>query len=399
MRRHTLAFIPLLVIFAAIGFGCSFSSVFNRSTATPTATATFTATATATMTPSPTATFTPTPTATPTETPTPTPEFLVLPGTPLPGEIPYINVDNAGSVSGLTAWQEQVVNFIDWLPFSNNLGVSTGEGIAVYDVQYHAQTAYIETGKGLINFSFSPDGTWLATSHRLGDEKSGYTGYFQIWRSPKWINWGAFGDSRPVSAVAFSPTDDVLAAAFTSPDYWSNTVEFRSTLTWEVTQTLFTGTVLEIAYSASGGMLASVPDRYAINLWDIKSGDLLYKLPTSFTGAVNSLAFSPDGTKLATGHYDGSIRVFDAKTGQSLKNMSTLGVVESLAFSPDGRILATGESYDSTAVKLWLVDTGELLRTLDGHTHGVDFLTFSPDGKYLASASYDGMIRIWGIRP
>jgi WD40 repeat protein len=399
MRHRFIAFIPFLMILLAFGFGCSCSSVFHWPTSTPTATATVTATATSTVTPTSTATFTPTPTATPTETPTPTPDLLVLSGTPLPDNIPYIGVDNAGSVSGLTSWHEPVVNFIDWLPSSNSLGIATSDGIAIYNVQYQAQTEFIDTGKGLVNFSFSPDGTWLATSHRLGDEQSGYTGYFQIWRSPKWINWGAFGDSRPVSAVAFSPTDDVLATAFTSTDYWSNTVEFRNTLSWEITQTLYTGTVLEIAYSASGGMLASIPDRYAINIWDIKNGDLLYKLPTSFTGAVNSLVFSPDGAILATGHYDGSIRIFDAKTGQSLKNMSTTGVVESLAFSPDGRILATGESYDSTAVKLWLVDTGELLRTLDGHTHGVDLLAFSPDGKYLASASYDGTIRIWGIRP
>lgn len=399
MRQRFIDIIFVFIILSIALSGCSFSSILKLSTPTPTATATATATATRTATPSPTATSTSTPTATPTETPTPTPALLALAGTPLPGNIPYIAVENAGNVSGLTSWQEQIINYIDWLPSSDSLGVATTDGIAVYDVQSQAQTGFIDTGKGLVNFSFSPDGTWLATSHRLGDDQAGFTGYYQIWRSPKWISWGAFGDSRPVSAVAFSPSDNSLAAAFTSTDYWSNTVEFRSTQSWEITRTLYTGTVLEIAYSASSGMLASVPDRYAINLWDIKSGNLVYKLPTSFTGAVNCLAFSPDGNILATGHYDGSIRTFDAKTGQSLKNISTTGVVESLAFSPDGSILATGESYDSTAVKLWRVETGDLLRTLDGHTHGVDFMTFSPDGKYLASASYDGTIRIWGIRP
>lgn len=399
MRQRFIVLIIGIIILSHVLTGCSFTSILRLYTPTPTATATATPTATWTLTPSPTATSTPTPTATPTETPTPTPELLVLAGTPLPGNIPFISVENAGNVSGLTAWQEQIINYINWLPFSDSLGVAATDGIAVHDVPTQNQTEFIDTGKGLVNFSFSSDGKWLATSHRLGDDQEGFTGYFQIWRAPKWISCGAFGDSRPVSAVAFSPTDDLLAAAFTSNDYWSNTVEFRNTLSWEISRTLYTGTVLEIAYSGSGGLLASVPDRYAINIWDIKSGELLYKLPTSFTGAVNSLAFSPDGSILATGHYDGGIRIFDAKTGQTLKNMFTAGVVESLAFSPDGKILATGESYDSTAVKLWRVETGDLLRVLDGHPHGVDFVAFSPDGKYLASASYDGMIRIWGIRP
>ncbi|MBN1536938.1 MAG: WD40 repeat domain-containing protein [Anaerolineales bacterium] len=399
MRPRLIDFLIAIIIPSVLLSGCRFSSILQRSTPTPTATATATATATWTLTPSPTDTSTPTATSTPTETPTPTPELLVPAGMPLPSDIPFIIVENAANVSGLTSWQEQVINYISWLPASDSLGVATTNGIAIYNVQNQTQTSFIDTGEGLVNFAFSPGGTWLATSHRLGDDQSGFTGYFHIWRSPKWDSWGAFGDSRPVSAVAFSPSDYLMAAAFTSTDYWGNSVDFYNTLTWEVTQTLYTGTVLEIAYSASGGTLASVPDRYAINIWDTKSGDLLYKLPTSFTGAINCLTFSPNGDILATGHYDGSIRIIDAKTGQSLKNMSTTGIVESLVFSPDGHILATGESYDSTAVKLWRVETGELLRTLEGHTHGVDFVTFSPDGKFLASASYDGTIRIWGIRP
>lgn len=400
MRFRSIEF--YLLIFILISFslsGCSLSAVIKRPTPTATMTPTATATATRTITPSPTTTSTPTPTATPTETPTPTPEILVLPGNALPGNIPPISIENAGSVSGLTTWQEQIINYMDWLPSSNSLGIASSEGIAIQDVQYQTRIGYIQTGKGLTGFSFSPDGRWLATSHRLGDAATGYTGYFQLWRAPNWVSWGAFGDSRPVSAIAFSPTGDILAAAFTSPDYSNNSVEFRSTLTWEISQTLYTGTVLEIAYSAAGGMLASVPDRYAIKIWDVNSGELLYKIPTSFTGAVNSLAFSPDGKTLATGHYDGTIKTWDAKTGQLLKTMKSTGVIESLVFHPDGNILVSGESYFSNSIKLWRVDVGELLRTLDGHLHGVEFLAFSPDYRFLASASYDGMVRIWGIRP
>jgi WD40 repeat protein len=53
--------------------------------------------------------------------------------------------------------------------------------------------------------------------------------------------------------------------------------------------------------------------------------------------------------------------------------------VRSVAFSPDGRTLASG-SFDGT-VRLWEAKTGRLLRTLEGHTDSVRSVDFSPDGR------------------
>ena len=53
--------------------------------------------------------------------------------------------------------------------------------------------------------------------------------------------------------------------------------------------------------------------------------------------------------------------------------------VYSVAYSPDGRTLASG-SYDNT-IKLWDVATGQLLCTLTGHTDFVYSVAFSPDGR------------------
>ena len=66
-----------------------------------------------------------------------------------------------------------------------------------------------------------------------------------------------------------------------------------------------------------------------------------------------------------------------------------------VAFSPDGRTLATG-SWD-TYVMVWDTETGKLLRTLDRHTDGVRAVAFSPDGSILASAGYDRTIRLWDV--
>ncbi|WP_424099728.1 AAA-like domain-containing protein [Moorena producens] len=68
--------------------------------------------------------------------------------------------------------------------------------------------------------------------------------------------------------------------------------------------------------------------------------------------------------------------------------------IRGVTFSPDGKILATA-SADNT-VKLWTIE-GRELQTLEGHSDNVWSVNFSPDGKTLASASEDGRIKLWNV--
>lgn len=71
------------------------------------------------------------------------------------------------------------------------------------------------------------------------------------------------------------------------------------------------------------------------------------------------------------------------------------GAVTAVAFSPDGRTIATG-SYDST-VRLWDGATGKSRRALTGHTDVVTAVAFSPSGRNLATGSADKTMRLWDV--
>jgi WD40 repeat protein len=67
--------------------------------------------------------------------------------------------------------------------------------------------------------------------------------------------------------------------------------------------------------------------------------------------------------------------------------------VTSVAISPNGSTLISG-SCDKT-IKLWHLESGQLIDTLIGHSEAIHCVTISPDAKTIASSSDDGAIKIW----
>ncbi|MDE0636983.1 MAG: hypothetical protein OXI43_14190, partial [Candidatus Poribacteria bacterium] len=103
-------------------------------------------------------------------------------------------------------------------------------------------------------------------------------------------------------------------------------------------------------------------------------------------GRNREIAYSPDGSKLAVASSIG-VWIYDTQSGEELVYTGHTEYAISITFSPDGKMLASGNG-DST-LRLWDVATGEEKRTLRGHTGNAFSVAFSPDGKTIASGGSD----------
>jgi WD40 repeat protein len=369
-------------------------------TYTPTPPATATPLPSSTPLASPTPAASPTPIATPIP-PSPTPELFALFETPLPESLPALTYQNAAQISALALWYETQISDMAWTPDGRYLAVSTQDLVHFYDVpQRRVVRSLYPALPGVVDIEFDPLGRWLVAGTRSGTEGVGYSSALELWQGPDWQPRGVlYGTGRALVDMAFAPDNEYFAAAYADPVQAMNNTDLWLPGTWVISSTLETGHVQTVSFSGDARYLAVSPDRYAIRIHDLVDRVWLFDIETSFTGAVNVMAFGPDGFTLATGHYDGVVNLWDLRTGLLLLSFETDEVIQSLAWSPNGTLIATGGSFENSSVRIWAAGSGELLRTLEGHTKGVTHLAFSPHGDYLVSASYDGTLRSWGIRP
>ncbi|HWR44608.1 WD40 repeat domain-containing protein [Sporomusa sp.] len=270
---------------------------------------------------------------------------------------------------------------------------------------------------------FSPDGQKIGVINGGPDP-------INIWNveTKKFVSLRA-SHNEPTNSLAFSPDGKYVALGY-GQAYGYRKYEARETVKIDLWE-LATGKRIElrrtepvdlekdshrqvnrVAFSPNSAYLAcsSGSDNEFIEIWDVGSGKLVKTFNTK--GSVISytpMAYSPDGKSVATKYAYGEIAIWDLETAAIARRLTEgyKGIIHEIAYSPDGRYLAAAfnkewpGSKGGTAkgfIDIWDVAAGKIDKTLqwdsDNHIKG---LSYSPDGKYIASFQLGDVVNIWDV--
>ena len=242
--------------------------------------------------------------------------------------------------------------------------------------------------------SFSPDGNTIASASKDNTIK--------LWNKKGKLLKTLKKHTKPVWSLAWSPDGNTIVSGSgdNTIKLWNKKGKLLETLEKH------TNTVWSVAWSPDGNNIASGGGDNAIKLWN-KQGKYLGKIG-EHDASIASVAWSPNGNTIASASNDNTIKLWRKNNDKfdDIKPTTLEGHendVLSVTFSPVsaaspqgiGKEKIASASKDGT-VKLWN-QKGELLQTFNGHNARVTGVSFSPDGKTLASTSDDKILILWNL--
>jgi WD40 repeat protein/serine/threonine protein kinase len=240
----------------------------------------------------------------------------------------------------------------------------------------------------------SPDGSLLA-AYLAREGQAGNLIIHDTASGKRLAQWTCHG--IPITAICFSPDGKWIATAS----------EDRTCRVWDIaTRTRVAecrghgGKLLGVAFRSDGARLVTTSADGTVRQWEPATGREVEPPFEHHTAEVLAASYSPDGQWVASGGADHTIRIWRASGGlQRAVLHGHAGAVNDLAFAADGQSLASisqdrlyGFLGDNT-IGVWDLSTVDL-PVLRGHTDYVYPVSYSPDGRWIASGSWDGAISL-----
>ncbi|KAG5185442.1 periodic tryptophan protein 2 [Tribonema minus] len=152
-----------------------------------------------------------------------------------------------------------------------------------------------------------------------------------------------------------------------------------------------------LAFSPNGALCATGGEDGKVKLWSVTSG-FCFATFAEHEAPITAVVFVPGGGAILSASLDGTVRAHDLTRYRCFRTLATPAAAQltSLAVDPAGEVVVAGAA-DPFELYVWSLQTGKVLDVFGGHEAPIADVAFSPTEPIVASASWDGTVKLWNI--